>query len=307
MNAHMSWDDLLTFLATARSGGLTGASRALGVHHATVSRRLERLEHDLSVRLFDRHPRGYDLTEAGRELVAHVEAMESQAHAIERRVAGRDQSLTGTVRLTTVDDLAVLVLPEMLAAFHAAYPRLEVEVDVDTARLDLARREADVALRFGSPPQDAGGVRRRLCDTTGAIYATRAYLDAHGTPIAVADLAHHRCVRGSNRLTGLPAESLWDRAGTQAVVRSNSMLVQATAIRSGLGLGYLATFLFEADPGDLVEVPLADAHDFTAGLWLVLHGDLRRSARIRAFADFAGDWVGERRGLLDARARPTGR
>src|SRR5690606_12524930 len=122
MNANAdNWDDLRVFLAVARAGSLSGAARSLGVNHSTVFRRIGAFELALEVRLFDRLPGGYVLTAAGEEMRESALRVEAEIAALGRKVVGQDLRLSGTVRIATIDMLAVWLLPRHLAAFRAAY------------------------------------------------------------------------------------------------------------------------------------------------------------------------------------------
>lgn len=126
------WDDLRFVLAVARAGSLAGAARALRVNHTTVLRRLSAYEARLGVRLFERLPTGYVPTAPGAEMVAGLAHIDAAIHDVERRAAGRDRRLSGTVRLATTDTLMASVLPGALAALRAAHPGIAVEVSRPT-------------------------------------------------------------------------------------------------------------------------------------------------------------------------------
>ena len=286
MNAQqINWDNLAYFLATARAGTLVAAADELGVNHSTVYRRISSLESELDVRLFDRSQQGYELTQTGEELLDHVLAIEKQLHTIGRKIAGRDQALRGTVRLTTVDDLAVTVLPPILDAFHEANPAVTVDLEVQTDFADLARMETDVAIRFGKPPDEPRVVGRRIASAPTFLYGSRRYLEERGRPRSPADLAAHDIVRGTARFSRLGSERLLEQhvPPENVTLRANSMLVRHAAVRAGLGLGYLPYFIAEDD--DELE-HLGIEVDETANIWMLLHADVRRNARVRAFADF---------------------
>jgi DNA-binding transcriptional LysR family regulator len=300
MNAQkLSWDDLEIFLATARGGGLSAAARALAINHATVSRRVARLEADLSVRLFDRGQRGYALTAAGEELLSHVESIEAEVHTIGRKVAGRDTRLEGTVRVTTVDDLAMCVMPALLAAFRKRHPAVTVALDVHTEFADLGKLQADVALRFGKPPRGGRIVRRRISAIASSFYASKDYLRRHPLPRVPADLAQHEIVRGSERMAALTMEKIVDRYADLARVamRSNSMVARRAAIANGVGIGTLSAFV-ALDAPELVPLEL-ELPDMTEHMWLVMHSEVRSNARVRAFADFAHAHLRSQRARFD--------
>lgn len=286
MSAQPSWDDLAIFLAVARGGGASAAARMLHIHHATASRRIADLEAQLGTRLFNRSAQGMTLTTSGEDLLTHVLAIEEEVSAIGRKIAGRDDKLKGLVSVSTVDDLALFIMPSLLRAFRERHPDVTVELDIQTARADLSRREADLAIRFGRPPDDPGSVRRKLIDVPGLLYASTDYLDRHGRPDCLESLERHPIVRGGDRLSALPHEVFWtDRAHpNQVAMCSNSFLAQYAAIRAGLGIGMLSQFV--VTPGDGLEALDLPVPDFTVPLWLVIHGDMRDVPRVRAFAAF---------------------
>lgn len=143
------WDELQMFLAAAREGTLSAAARTMQSSPATVLRRLRVLERHLKAALFVRGSRGYALTLAGTELLQHMQAMEAEALGAERRLGGRDQRLSGSIRLATLDDLVQTVLGPVLAGFLLRHPLMELEVVIDSEFTNLTRRSAEVAIRAG--------------------------------------------------------------------------------------------------------------------------------------------------------------
>jgi DNA-binding transcriptional LysR family regulator len=294
------WNDLRSFLAIAREGSLLGAARTLGVNHSTVFRRLNALEADLGVRLFDRSARGYGLTVAGEHMLASAERVEDEILALERRLLGGDVRLSGTLRVTTTDTLVHGLLLPHLRAFQAAYPAIELELITGNAFFDLSKREADVALRPSRHPGDAM-VGRKLAAIAVALYGSRDYLAARGRPADEAGLAGHALITGDASLGHLSATRwLADRTPAGAtVLRCNSWLSQFAAARAGLGLAALPCFLGD---GAVELVRVFPPEPSLAGeLWLLTHGDLRRTARVRAFMETLA------RGLRGERARLEGR
>ena len=149
----MDWSILRDFIAVAETGGLSQAARRLRVSQPTLSRRIAALEEQLKAQLFQRTPRGLSLTDAGEHVLVGARRVEEEALAIERQADAAQQTLTGTVRLTVTESLGALWLPQKLAAFHAQYPGVCVEVLVDNRAANLVRREADIAIRLFRPDQ----------------------------------------------------------------------------------------------------------------------------------------------------------
>lgn len=296
------WDDLRFFLAVARSGSLSGAARALRVNHSTVLRRIKGLEERVGARLFERLPEGYALTPAGEDTLTAAADIETSMLALDRRLSGRDLEPAGTVRITTTNTLAMGFLLPALGELRTAYPSIRLELATDNAFFDLARRQADVALRPDDrPPEHLVG--RRLASLAWAVYAARSYLDTRPAPATAADLAGHVLIGGDDSLAHLPATRWLHRTGGEGPValRTNDVLTQLHGARAGLGVAVLPCFL--GDPAaELVRV-LGPLPELASGLWLLTHPDLRRNARVRAVMEYLSKVVAERRELLAGRTR----
>lgn len=281
------WSDLEMFLAAARRGTLASAAEALRVDASTVHRRMARLEAAVRASLFVRSPRGYALTEAGQDLYAHALAMEEQATSALRKVTARDEQPVGSVRLATVEDLAIEVLPPIVASFREKHPRVTVVVDVGQNFVDLGRREADVALRFGPKPTDGEVVARRVAFTEIGLFASRAYLKQHGRPKAPGDLYAHALVRAGEELARHSMEQCLERYGnpSRVALRSASFYVRTAAIRAGVGVGFVPLFMAARDRS-LVRLHLAFPEPPRGtDLHLIVHADTRKNARVRAFVE----------------------
>ena len=162
------WDDLRFFAEVAQQGSLSAAARALGVDHATVGRRLQRLEAMLCRPLFDRRGGGFDLTADGREVLVHAEAMDKAALAVARFGAGAP-ALSGTIRVTATEALASHYLTPRLAEFQTLHPDIDITLLNDDRNLSIARREADLALRLALPA-DGDLTARRLTTLGYGLY-----------------------------------------------------------------------------------------------------------------------------------------
>jgi DNA-binding transcriptional LysR family regulator len=169
------WDDVRFFLAVARTGSLSGAARTLGVGHVTVGRRIALLERRLGVTLLNRTPDGFATTTAGDAILRQCTAMETAARDLERIAAGRDSLVTGSVRVTTTEALAHQVVAPAIAALRRTYPELQVDLTVGVRTLDVARRDADLAVRFAKPSA-SDLVCRKLGEVGFSLYASPHYL-----------------------------------------------------------------------------------------------------------------------------------
>jgi molybdate transport repressor ModE-like protein len=301
--ARLEWDDLRYVLAVASQGSLAGAARSLGVNHTTVLRRVGTFEKQLGLRLFERLPGGYVLTAGGEELIAAAGHIDETVTALERRLAGQDLRLTGTVRVTTTDTLMGSILPEILAEFRKSHPGIQVEIAVSNLMFNLTKRDADVAIRPAKAPSQTL-VGRRVAKVAFAIYGSPGYLEKHKT----SELNKHHWVGPDDSLADT-AVARWMGAqlpDSEITLRADSLLALRQAAQAGLGLAALPCYLGDTVP-DLVCVHRPIAEMETA-LWILTHEDLRHTGRIRAFTEFAAKAFGHRRALLEgAQARPQGR
>jgi len=273
------WDDIRFFLAVAHAGSLSGAARVLSVGHVTVGRRVALLERRLAVKLLNRTPEGFSITPAGQAILGRCIAMESAALDVERIAAGRDSLAAGTVRLTTTEALAHRVVAPAIATVRKSHPALQVDLMVGVRTLDIARRDADLAVRFARPTAPEL-VCRKLGEVGYSLYASRRYLARRGSPKRGAGLGEYDLIT----FTGAPAatspffmgETL---EGARVAVRCDSPLIQLQAAVQDVGLVELACFLGD-ECADLVRI-WPDEPPAIRTAWLVVHQDLRRSARIR--------------------------
>lgn len=296
---HIDWDDLRTILAVAEEGSLAGGARRLGVNHTTALRRIAAAEERLGLRLFERQPGGYVLTAGGEDLVQTARSIDDSVAALERRLAGQDLRLSGTIRLTTTDTLMGSLLPSLLAGFHTAHPGIMVEVTVSNAMFSLTRREADVAIRPTIQPPDTL-VGRRISDIACAVYAAPAFVGTTPAQYAAAPWLLPDEILAGTTIARWLQQALPDK---QPVARADSFLSLRDMALAGLGLVALPCYLGDMTPG-LVRLG-SPVPGMQAALWLLTHEDLRRSARIRAFMDFAAKAFASHRRLLEGRAGRT--
>jgi len=298
-----NWDELRTFVEVARDGSLSGAARRLGLSQPTVGRHIDGLEAALGLTLFTRSPRGLAPTAAALALAPHVEAMAAAASSLVRTASGEAAADRGVVRITASDVVGCEVLPPILAAFRAEHPGIVIELALTNRTADLARRDADIAVRMVRPRQ-SGLVARRIGVSRIALYAHRDYLARFGMPRSPADLSNH-CLIGFDR-----DNSSFRGAGELARrltrddfgFRCDSDLAQLAALRAGVGIGGCQEPIAQRTP-ELVAV-LPSAFQFALEVWLVMHKDLKAMRRARLVFDYlaAGltDYV--RRRPLAARA-----
>lgn len=282
----MDWDDLKIALAVARHGTLSAAARALGSTQPTVSRRLDALEQRLGAQLFERESSGLRLSALGRSLLDGLQQMDAGAHAVQRQIAARDTGLHGEITVTSLDWLGDEVLAPMLARFGGLHPGLQIELLNDGKVFNLARREADMAFRFGSFAQE-NLVERRIGEVRYALYASEPYLARHGRPDAADGFAGHQMVLLDSAAGEVPHEAWLPVLAHRAriALRANGLRAHLAAVRGGIAMAVLPCLLAEHEPGlrciEVAQAPLVRT------VRVGLHADMRDTPRIRALLDFA--------------------
>lgn len=282
------WDDLQFVLAIAETGSLSGAGRRLNVSHATVFRRLSDMEKRLGVSLFNRTRSGYTQTIEGEDLAASAARIQAEVLGAERRIAGQDLKLTGTIRVTTTDTLFLGLLARAFADFRKNHPDIELEVIISNQLHSLSRREADVAIRpTRNPPETLIG--RRAGEIFQAVYGQREKWQAHHHPLPTGTLSTQSWIGPDIHMGDVTLEK-WmteDGRGEHCHYRVDSMLGMQGAAREGSGIAVLPCYIGDSDR-QLIRLS-EPVPELTTQLWLLTHPDLRRVTRIRTFLSEIGE------------------
>ncbi len=280
MTHRVDWDDLRFALAVADAGSVAAAARRLGVNHTTVLRRIHAFEDLHQFRLFDRLPTGYVLTAEGEQLVVAARTIDETVATLERRISGQDLKLEGVIRVTTTDTLMLSILPPHLASFRAKHPRITIELALTNTRLNLTKRDADIAVR---PAKTLPALLIGHCvsNIAFAVYGADSYLnDNQGQ-----DLRDHTWLAGDELLSNSPVASwMHDHVpDVRIAFRADSFVALGHAVQAGLGLAALPCCLADKMTGlRRIHGPV---DQLSTGLWLLTHSDLSHAARIRAFMD----------------------
>ena len=284
----MEWDDLKHFLAVARGGSLRHAARNLKTSAATVGRRIAELERRLGARLFDRNQAGFTLTESGAAIRLKAEEVEEAVLSVEREALGRDLRATGKVRLATTDDIAALVLTPNLARFRLRFPAISLELVAHQALTNLTRREADIALRTVRP-EHGDAVIRQVGWWNLGLYASKGYAERHNLGPGLVDFSQVEIITWTEECAHLRGGSwLAEHArGSTVALATSSRRIQYAACKAEMGVAVLPCWVADRDP-DLICL-LSAEQVMTVRLWLVVHRDLLRTARVRAVVDFVAD------------------
>lgn len=296
----LDWNDLRYFLAVARTGSTLAASKQLKVSQATVSRRVTALEQMIGVEIFVRKPSGYSLTQRGEALLPAAESVEEAVLAFSDQVAMESRRLSGTVRLTTVESAANAWVIPALAQLRTRFPDVRVEIITTDDNLDLARGEADLAIRFGNKPTEETLVVRHLTDMEESFYASHELVARLGMPASLADLARFPLVTtmdDSGMINGWISGHL---PNAEIAHRANRLSSIIATVRTGIGASILPCLMGD-DIRGLVRL-LPPIAELTTPGWMVTTDHARRQPHVRAVIDFI---VGEIQEWL-ARRSPQG-
>ncbi len=280
------WDDLKHLLAVARHGSTLAAGRALGLDQSTVQRRLTELERRFGQALVQRQPNGYRLTEFGLALLPHAERVEDAVALFKQQVATAAAEVAGVIRVTCPEPIVYRInQTTLLQRFSQRHPGLQVHFVMSDKTIDLAKGEADVALRSGDT-DDGELVGRKIGDSIWAVYASKTYIERHGRPQRVEDLASHALVGFDDSMAKHRITAWLRKVAPDAVLagRSNSVLGLIYSAKAGVGVAPLPMPLGDAEP-DLVQVigPVAEL----TRIWRILTTpELRHTPRVAAFFDF---------------------
>jgi DNA-binding transcriptional LysR family regulator len=281
----MDWDDVRVFLAIARHGSLRAAGRALGLSQPTIARRLSGFEATFGGgRLFDRLPEGTRLTDGGKRLILTAEKLEEAALALERRSAA-SSALKGIVRVAAGECAATFLARCRSRATTPLPSGIELELLQSLPPANLARREADLALRH-QPPRSGDYYVAKLGTFAVAVY--RRHGQDTDAWVAYTDKQSHEPARWVEREIAARKSA--------AAVRTSSLLMHAEAIRAGTGRGLLPCYLGDSNP--LLERLTGPIPELAATYWMIVHRDLRRAPRVRAAIDWIKQAFTEQRNVI---------
>lgn len=280
------WNDLRYFLAVAHSGSIGTAAKALGVNQSTVQRRLRALEAALDCSLAERQAGGYRLTTHGQQLLAYAKQVETTIGSLQRQSATLDNRASGPVKLTSHVTVGQRIIKSgFLDKFHSSHPGITVELIMEQRVLDLAKGEADIAIRGGNLDDNAL-VGRKIAEVPWGIYASHSFVERHGRPATPADIDSFSVIELVDEIEALPA-ARWMRAHApkaRVAARCSNVPSVHLAIKSGAGIAPLPA-VYAAEDKELVCV-LGPLSELDYPMFLLVHRDLRRIPRISALFEF---------------------
>jgi DNA-binding transcriptional LysR family regulator len=287
----MDWDKLKVFHAAAEAGSFTHAGERLGLSQSAVSRQVSALESELSVSLFHRHARGLILTEQGELLYRTAHDVFMKLEAARTKLTDSRERPNGELKVSTTQGIGVHWLTPRLGEFLDLYPDIQVMLLTSDEELDLAMREADVAIRLRQPTQP-DLIQRKLFSVRFHAYASPDYLKRFGTPKNLEDLDNHRIIL----LGGSIVPAHWQnrrwlleagRAGKgerAPAFTSNNVLGVVRACQRGLGIAMLPDYLVEEN-GGVVQL-FGEDDSLALDAYFVYPEELKSVARVQVFRDF---------------------
>ena len=292
------WDDIRYFLAIARNGNITAAARALGVNHSTVSRRIRALEEKHGVRLFERIPSGYEMTEAADGIYELALEIETKHQHISRHLFGQDSRLQGEINLTMPHDILGYCLINDVAAFREKHADIQLNLFVAKGLKDLAAREADVAIRLtAAPPEYLIG--KKAASLQHGIYANDQVQTA---------ITKTRTLVPLVLWTNDNAQPSWATEyfpTSEVALRVDDLYSMYAAVKAGIGVArmpcYMPDSLSDPTQSDVVKRLPIELPASSWGVWVLSHVDLRHTARVRRCRDFFSDSLQQRKGLFEGK------
>lgn len=281
----IDWTLLRSFLAVVETGSLSAAATTIATTQPTLSRHIRELETVLGVELFRRSVRGLNPTDAALGLVDDARAMGAAAQILTLKAQGRSQRITGVVRVAASVIVANLVLPPIFARLREAEPNIQIEIVASDLNQNLLRRDADVAIRMIDPTQNAL-IARKLGSAPIGLFCAHSYSARRGRPQIAKDLMAHDVIgfdRGDAIIKGYAANGL-SVTRDDFPIRSDDQMVYWNLLLAGAGLGFAQLLVARSRP-ELEQIEI-DLRIPPLPVWIVMHEEVRTSARIRRVADY---------------------
>lgn len=285
----VNWDDLKLFLAVSRCGTISGAAKQFNVQHSTVSRRIKILEKTLGLSLLTRKNNVYQLTAEGAQIESAAARMESEIIAVDGTISGKNDSLIGPLRVTTISTMASSILMPIFNSFCKIHPHIDLHIIVSNDTVSLTNREADIAIRLtNTPPEMLIG--KRVTTVASSIYGSIDYLK-YKANLSELEWIGAKCCH---------FHESWTKKSSENAVHQfncNDSATILSAVREGLGLTFLPCFIGDADTE--LERYCDPEPAFDLGLWVLWHPELKNNARVLAFRNHLVNAVKEQHKLFE--------
>ncbi|GHD40796.1 DNA-binding transcriptional regulator, LysR family [Marinobacter persicus] len=280
------WDAIEAFIAVVQEGSFSAAARRLGVSPSHISRQVAGLEKRLGTPLLYRTTRSIRLSEAGETYFQQCHSLMEGFISAEEELRQAQQKPAGSLRVTCATTFGERFLAPALNDFVTRYPDIQLDLHLTNRQTDLVSEGYDLAVRMGSL-KDSSLLSRRLCDRREYLCASPAYLQRHGMPHTLAELAHHNCLLGSNTWWLFSENGQRRELKVTGNWRSNSGPALLDAVRKGLGIAQLPDYYVEPllARGELVSMLEQYRYPFS-GVWLVYPQAKQRSVKLKVLNEF---------------------
>lgn len=286
----LDWDKLRIFHTAAESGSFTHAAEKLGMSQSAVSRQISALEDDLGFKLFIRHARGLVLTEVGEQLFRTAHRMHWELQQVETQMSESQDVPSGPLIVTTTVGIGSTWLSSRLDEFLKLYPLIQLEIRLNDSELDLAMREADVAIRLHRPNQSEM-IQRKLFTVHNYFYAAKSYIEEKGMPQSGEELDEHRIITFGEPVPSylgdinyLERMGRTDSTPRRAALKVNSIYGMMQAARAGIGIAMLPAYVTERSDSLVHVLPEVELPSYEA--YFVYPPALKNSKRVGVFRDF---------------------
>jgi DNA-binding transcriptional LysR family regulator len=293
----MDWDKLKIFHAVAEASSFTKAATILNLSQSAISRQIQSLEHELKIKLFERHARGLVLTDNGKYLFQTAHEVIAKLKDVEATFSDEKNKLKGKLTVTTVVSFGTTWLTPRIKEFMDLHPEIEVELIFDDRELDLSTRQADVAIRMRRPKQ-LNLVQKKFVDFNYHIYGSNEYLEKNGYPKILKDLDKHKFITYGKGAPSPVYNPDWvlklgakEGKKRKSVMKVNSVYGLLLAVQSGVGLAALPDYITHNIP-NLTKV-LPEEPGKPTETHFVYPASLKTNARLMAFRNFIFSKVSE--------------
>ena len=275
------WTELRTALMVARTGTIMNAAASLNIHRATVNRHIDYLEAQFDMKLFQRHAKGYELTEAGQLFLDVVGRADEMFQDLASKLKSQKNEIRGNFVVTTLSGITPLVMPA-IHAFRAENLQVNfrLETTAELARLEVG--EAHVAIRAGLKPTNPDYVVQLFCHLPFGLYASDTYIRHYGKPSA-SNLDHHLFVSAEDEQGRYPFTK-WFKNNvreSQISLTTDDLFTLSQAVKYGVGLGFIGAHDVATSTNLTAIVP--PLSDYAIPIWMVTHIDLHRTIKVQSF------------------------
>ncbi len=293
----MDWDKLKIFHTVAEAGSFTNASTILNLSQSAISRQIQSLEKDLKINLFERHARGLVLTSNGEYLFKTANDVISKLKEVESNLSEEKNQIKGKLIVTTVVSFGTTWLTPRIKEFMDLHPEIEIELIFNDKELDLATRQADVAIRMRRPKQ-LNLIQKKFVNFNYHIYGSNEYLQKNGYPKNLKDLDKHKFITYGKGAPSPVYNPDWvlkvgskEGKKRKSLMKVNSVYGLLLAVQSGVGLAALPDYITYNVSG--ITKVLPDETGKPTETHFVYPASLKDNARLIAFRNFLFSKVNE--------------